>query len=84
MEALRAHQSQQHWLDASQKMNSYLQTMEDISLKVGRMSRQFIHAEGWRRHSPVGFCGENTDPLQDLGNDYQINEALEKSLKAEY
>ncbi len=61
-------------------MNSYLQAMEDISLKVGEMSGVFKYAEGWRRHSHVGFCGAGDDPLRDLGNDYSINEAYEKSL----
>ena len=81
LEALKAHQSQQSWLDVSQKMNSYLQTMEDISLKVGQMSKQFRHAEGWRRHLHFGFCGLHNDPLKDLGNDYIINEEYEKNLE---
>jgi N-acetylglucosamine malate deacetylase 1 len=81
MEALQAHQSQQNWLDASQQLNSYLQTMEDNSLAVGRMSKRFLHAEGWRRHLHHGFCGPDTDPLQDLGRHYLINEAYEQSLQ---
>jgi len=80
LEALKAHKSQQNWLDISQKMNSYLQTMEDISLKVGVMSKVFKHAEGWRRHLHVGFCGVNDDPLKDIGNDYLINIDFEESL----
>jgi len=72
MEALRAHQSQQAWLDASQKLNSYLQTMEDISIRVGKMSNVFKYAEGWRRHQHVGFCAEDADPLKDLGEDYLV------------
>jgi N-acetylglucosamine malate deacetylase 1 len=84
MEALTAHQSQQHWLDASQKMNSYLQTMEDISLEVGQMSGKFKYAEGWRRHLHYGFCGPDANPLQDLGEDYCINEDYERSLEQGY
>lgn len=80
LEALRAHKSQQHWLDASQKMNSYLQTMEDISLDVGRRSRKFKHAEGWRRHLHYGFCAADTDPLKELGANYLVNTEYEKSL----
>lgn len=80
LEALRAHQSQQSWLDASQKLNSYLQTCEDISLAVGKMSRKFKHAEGWRRHLHYGFCGPDADPLRDLGKDYFINQAYERAL----
>jgi N-acetylglucosamine malate deacetylase 1 len=80
LEALKAHRSQQNWLDVSQKMNSYLQAMEDISLTVGKMSKRFRYAEGWRRHLHFGFCGQGTDPLNDLGNDYLINDAFEKTL----
>lgn len=78
--ALEAHQSQQQWLDVSQKLNSYLQAMVDASLEVGRMSEKFLHAEGWRRHLHYGFCGRDDDPLQVLGSDYLINEAYEKEL----
>lgn len=80
LEALRSHKSQQNWLDVSQKMNSYLQAMEDISLKVGEMSKVFKHAEGWRRHLHVGFCAADDDPLKDLGNDYLINKEYEERL----
>ncbi len=78
--ALQAHESQQSWLDASQKLNSYLQTCEDISLRVGKLSKKFKHAEGWRRHLHYGFCGEETDPLQDLGANYFVNADYERTL----
>ena len=80
MNALKEHKSQQTWLDASQKMNSYLQEMEDISLKVGDMSKVFTYAEGWRRHQHAGFCSANEDPLKDLGDDYLINKSYEEHL----
>jgi len=68
--ALAEHRTQQEWLDVSQGMNSYLRAMEDASRAVGKMSRKFKHAEGWRRHSHLGFCVEDADPLRDaLGND---------------
>ena len=82
LESLKAHQSQQNWLDASQKLNSYLQTCEDISLRVGKLSKKFKHAEGWRRHLHFGFCGEQADPLRDLGKDYLLNRTYERSLKS--
>ena len=72
LEALKAHKSQQTWLDTSQKLNSYLVTMEDIAIKVGKMSKAFTHAEGWRRHQHVGFCAPDADPLKELGPDYLI------------
>ena len=81
LESLRAHKSQQHWLDASQKMNSYLQTLEDISLEIGRRSKKFKHAEGWRRHLHYGFCAPDADPLRDLGSNYLLNAKYEKSLE---
>jgi hypothetical protein len=80
LDALKAHQSQQNWLDVSQKLNSYLQAMEDISLAVGKMSKKFIYAEGWRRHLHFGFCGPDDDPLKDLGSDYLIDEEYEQDL----
>ena len=65
-DALAAHESQKAWLDASQGMDSYLVAMDNLSLEVGSMSRQFEHAEGWRRHLHVGFSATDTDPLQTL------------------
>jgi LmbE family N-acetylglucosaminyl deacetylase len=84
IEALKAHKSQQSWLDVSQKMNSYLEAMEDISIKVGEMSKQFVYAEGWRRHLHFGFCGPDTDPLRDLGKDYLIDHEYENNLEKEF
>jgi hypothetical protein len=64
--ALAEHRTQQEWLDVSQGMNSYLRAMEEASLRVGKLSRRFRHAEGWRRHSHLGFCAEDSDPLQKV------------------
>jgi LmbE family N-acetylglucosaminyl deacetylase len=81
-EALARHDSQQHWLEVSQGLNSYLQTMEEISLEVGRMSKRFRHAEGWRRHLHLGFSATEVDPLRAaLGPDCLINAAYERSLE---
>jgi N-acetylglucosamine malate deacetylase 1 len=81
-EALAAHKSQQNWLDVSQGFNSYLLAMEDMSLEVGRMSKKFQHAEGWRRHLHFGFCGPDDDPLRvALGRNYLVNKAYEESLE---
>jgi LmbE family N-acetylglucosaminyl deacetylase len=80
--ALAEHRSQQNWLDASQKLDSHLQTMEDFSREIGRLSRRFQHAEGWRRRLHYGFCGPNDDPLRDaLGKDYLVNHAYERALE---
>src|SRR5438876_2731913 len=42
--ALACHRSQKEWLDVSQGMDSYLKSMDEMSLAVGRMSRRFKHA----------------------------------------
>jgi LmbE family N-acetylglucosaminyl deacetylase len=83
-EALAAHKSQQAWLDVSQGMNSYLLAMEDMSLEVGRMSKRFQHAEGWRRHLHFGFCSADADPLSDaLGKNCFVNKAYERALESQ-
>ena len=62
-------------------MNSYLQSMVDTSRAVGRLSRRFRHAEGWRRHLHYGFSRAEVDPLKDaLGRDCLINRAYERAL----
>jgi LmbE family N-acetylglucosaminyl deacetylase len=71
-EALAAHRSQKEWLDASQGMDSYLQTMDALSLELGRMSGRFQHAEGWRRHLHLGFSAADHDPLRDALNEHYL------------
>ncbi len=80
--ALAAHVSQQDWLDASQRINSYLQTMDDFGQELGQLSGRFQFAEGWRRHLHYGFCGPDTDPLSvALGSKHLINADYERSLE---
>ena len=80
-EALGAHRSQKDWLDVSQGMDSYLKAMDEMSLAVGRLSRRFKHAEGWRRHSHLGFSAAEIDPLHSaLGRNYFVNRAYEAKL----
>ncbi|MBP7141831.1 MAG: PIG-L family deacetylase [Opitutaceae bacterium] len=77
--ALAAHKSQQQWLTETQGMSSYLVDMEKISREVGRMSRKFKLAEGWRRHNPLGFCPVDADPLREtLGQKYLWNPAYSR------
>jgi len=64
--ALAAHASQKDWLDASQGMDSYLDSGDEMSRRVGRLSGRFEHAEGWRRHLHLGFSGREQDPLADV------------------
>jgi LmbE family N-acetylglucosaminyl deacetylase len=81
-DALAQHRSQKEWLDASQGLNSYLDTMESLSREVGRMSRRFTQAEGWRRHLHLGFSVADWDPLGEaLGKDCLINAGYERELE---
>jgi hypothetical protein len=47
-------------------MDAYLDEMENTSRDVGRMSGRFEFAEGWRRHSHLGFGPEDFDPIRDF------------------
>jgi LmbE family N-acetylglucosaminyl deacetylase len=79
--ALAAHVSQKSWLDVSQGMDSYLDAMDDMGRAVGKLSRRFAFAEGWRPHAHLGFCAEDADPLRDaLGKRYLVNPAYERAL----
>lgn len=74
--ALEAHRSQGGFLAETQHMSSYVRVMEDMSREVGKMSRRFAHAEGWRRHLHLGFCAAGADPLAEaLGRRYLRNAA---------
>lgn len=66
---LACHASQKQWLDVSQGMDAYLDEMEAMSRAVGARSGRFDLAEGWRRHSHLGFAPERDDPLSDLLGD---------------
>lgn len=65
-EMLSQHHTQKDWLDVSQGMGSYLQEMETMSRQVGTMSGRFEYAEGWRRHSHLGFASADACPLSSL------------------
>ncbi len=65
MAMLAKHVSQKQWLDESQGLDSYLQTLRDLDAAVGEMSGRFQYAEGWRRHLHLGFAGPDDDPLQE-------------------
>jgi LmbE family N-acetylglucosaminyl deacetylase len=72
-EALACHGSQRDFLRRTQGFDSYLAAMDGFSRELGRMSQRFEHTEGWRRHSHLGFCDEDADPLKEaLGEKYSI------------
>lgn len=81
-EMLSAHKSQKEWLDTSQGMDAYLDQMVEMSREVGVMSRAFKYAEGWRRHSHLGFSESDRDPLTEaLGERVVTDEAYERGLE---
>jgi LmbE family N-acetylglucosaminyl deacetylase len=80
-EMLSQHHSQRDWLNVSQGMDSYLMEMEIMAGQVGAMSKHFTYAEGWRRHSHLGFASHQADPLQEwLGAACWVDPAYEQSL----
>lgn len=66
---LACHASQKEWLDKTQGFDSYLKSMRGITEKVGKMSGRFRFAEGWRRHSHVGFSRQDGNPLAEALGD---------------
>lgn len=79
--ALACHQSQRDFLAATQGMDNYLETMDEFSREMGKLSGRFRRAEGWRRHLHYGFCDEGADPLRAaLGRRCLINRAYERQL----
>ena len=79
---LACHRSQKEWLDESQGMDAYLVTMEDFSREVGAQSGVFEVAEGWRRHSHLGYSAQECDPLTDaLAEAAVMNQAYEEALE---
>jgi N-acetylglucosamine malate deacetylase 1 len=67
--ALACHASQKEWLDKTQGIDSYLTTMRELTEKVGTMSGRFAFAEGWRRHSHIGFTLRDCNPLGEILKD---------------
>jgi LmbE family N-acetylglucosaminyl deacetylase len=72
---LACHESQKTWLDKTQGLNSYLKTMRDMSAEVaasagggaaGGGAAGGGYAEGWRRHSHLGFSAAEIDPLFEI------------------
>lgn len=63
---LACHESQKKWLDASQGMDAYLEEMVRLCGDMGKLSGRFEYAEGFLRHSHLGFCPPDHDPLVDV------------------
>ncbi len=67
---LACHESQRRFLESTQGVDAYTEMMLSMSKEVGDMSGRFEYAEGWRRHSHLGFAAENYDPLGNILNKY--------------
>ncbi|MCA9185051.1 MAG: PIG-L family deacetylase [Pirellulaceae bacterium] len=70
LELLGCHESQRSWLDESQAMDSYLETMKQLLHEIGKLSGTFEYAEGWRRHLHLGFCDPDAAPLEQAVADH--------------
>ncbi|MBN2455463.1 MAG: PIG-L family deacetylase [Sedimentisphaerales bacterium] len=67
---LSCHESQRQWLDKTQGLDNYVETMRQSSAEIAHMSGQkdWEYAEGFRRHSHIGFSKENRDLLSEILN----------------
>lgn len=63
---LACHESQGKWLDSTQGLGSYLETMVSMARDVGCASGVFLHAEGWRCRNELGFSKPGFDPMGEL------------------
>jgi LmbE family N-acetylglucosaminyl deacetylase len=80
-QALAAHRSQREFLAGTQRMDSYLLAMEEMSRDIGVCSGTFVHAEGWRRRFHLGLCAPDTDPLAEaLGPRYLVNPRYQREV----
>ncbi|MBS7338332.1 MAG: PIG-L family deacetylase [Thermoguttaceae bacterium] len=80
---LACHVSQGAWLDASQGYCAYIESMRENSALVGKLSEHYQYAEGWRRHSHLGFSQTDIDPLGELLGDVSwVDPNYEKWLNA--
>jgi len=80
--ALAEHKSQQSWLEASQGLDSLGSKVDETARAVGKLSKKFEFAEGWRRHLHYGFSANEADPLREaLGKNYLVNKTYERDLQ---
>ena len=77
---LSKHASQREWLDSTQGMSSYVESMVSITRGVGEKFGASEFGEGWTRHNHTGYCDADFCPLQQLLCGY-ITKAAEPQLK---
>jgi hypothetical protein len=61
-------------------MESPVEVMIDCARELGRMSKFFEWAEGWRRHHYAGLCMKGTDPLVSVLSRY-VKPGKERGIK---
>ncbi|MFA6816351.1 MAG: PIG-L deacetylase family protein [Lentisphaeria bacterium] len=66
---LSCHKSQKEWLDKSQGNDAYIDELIYRGKHYGKMSGKYEYADGWIRHSYLGFGPEDFDPLAELQAD---------------
>ena len=68
---LGCHESQRQWLDETQGIDNYLESMRQSGVEVARMAARdgWQYAEGFRRHSHVGFSRQDRDLLAEVLGD---------------
>jgi LmbE family N-acetylglucosaminyl deacetylase len=78
LKMLGCHESQRQWLDETQGLDNYLESMRQSGAEVGRMSGQpgWEYAEGWRRHSHVGFSTQDRDVLSEVLGDKVVRASV--------
>jgi LmbE family N-acetylglucosaminyl deacetylase len=71
LKMLGCHESQRRWLDETQGLDDYLQSMQHSSAEVATMSGQpdWEYAEGFRQHSHQGFSAVDRDLLSEVLED---------------
>jgi LmbE family N-acetylglucosaminyl deacetylase len=68
LKMLGCHESQRQWLDETQGLDDYLESMRQSGAEVARMSGRpgWEYAEGFRQHSHVGFSAQDRDLLAEV------------------
>jgi LmbE family N-acetylglucosaminyl deacetylase len=68
LKMLGCHESQRQWLDETQGLDDYLESMRQSNAEVaGMLARPaWEYAEGFRQHSHVGFSARDVDVLAEV------------------
>ncbi len=62
---LACHRSQKEWLDRSQGLDSYIDSMKEQAAEAAKRAGYTGYAEGWRRRNHLGFSRREIDPLEE-------------------